>query len=160
MLSKVSPHRAHHRRHIRLRFVVVATCIRGIRRTQSILSADVTSNIRHTASNIHPIAIPHYILTACQRLAVAVGNTRLVVDPALCGYRHTAGVHAPYWRTANTGVLCGAFVFTVGNHTGSLGPPARQVLQQSLPLPARRKSMPTLAVSTSSLQSRLKPWDL
>ena len=107
MLSKVSPHRAHHRRHIRLRFVVVATCIRGIRRTQSILSADVTSNIRHTASNIHPIAIPHYILTACQRLAVAVGNTRLVVDPALCGYRHTAGVHAPYWRTANTGVLSG-----------------------------------------------------
>jgi len=27
-------------------------------------------------------------------------------------------------------------------------------------LAARRKSMPTLAVSTSSLQSRLKPWDL
>ena len=42
----------------------------------------------------------------------------------------------------------------------SLGPPVRQVLQQSLPLPARRKSMPTLAVGTSSLQSRLKPWDL
>jgi len=42
----------------------------------------------------------------------------------------------------------------------SLGPPARQVLQQSLPILTRRKSMPTLAVSTSSLQSRLKPWDL
>jgi len=41
-----------------------------------------------------------------------------------------------------------------------IGPPARVVLQQSVPLLIRRKSMLTLAVSTSSLQSRLKPWDL